>query len=531
MKKIYITLIILLMAMMGMAYLYFSRLNRETSYQEMSLHAATANSGLVFSIENDKSIFEILKGQDLFEKLIGPAKFDQLRLLKEKLVNNNAVNSLAAHRNIFISFSAGKNKEIDYLISTQLNNAQDRPQLLELLKANGLKIDTAKGGTSLRLNDSTSFYVAVEKNLILLSNSPEPVQIALQHKTDSQAKEFAAYINSSSKLRKNSVGNLYINFNRLPALAKAIIPGKLNGNLSALANQHSFAALNYNFSKERLFFNGSSQLNNPKDYLNLFAQLQPQKNTIDNLLPDHTANFRLYAIPGYKSWLVRLKQWFIQHREDQAVKKVIANTKTSYRLNPDEIFPAYFRDQLICFQLSTAENLAAINLSNGDKVKQLMLDISEEYDQDIKKLKVNGLLYAYFGEPLKQFGTPYYTIIDNYMVISNYPATLQHFLNKYRRSELLINNAEYMSQYTQISNSAGVTYYVNYHNSAGLIKKNLYTPYHKHLMAKEGMGAFSSFIYQLSGDQGNFQTNLLINTLPVTATDTLSNLTTSISEQ
>lgn len=67
MKKIYLTLFTLFAAIVGMAYLYFSKLNKETSYKETSLYAATANSGLVFCIQNDKSIFDILKGQDFFE--------------------------------------------------------------------------------------------------------------------------------------------------------------------------------------------------------------------------------------------------------------------------------------------------------------------------------------------------------------------------------------------------------------------------------------------------------------------------------
>lgn len=522
MRKIYITLIILLIAMMGMAYLYFSRLNKESSYHDRSLHAATANSGLVFSIENDKSIFEILKGQDLFQRLLGTAKFNQLQLLKSKLVANPAINSLIEHKNIFISFSAGKNKDINYLISTQLNDDKDQQQLVELLKSGKISIDTANQATTLRINDSTSFYVALDKNLILLSDAAEPIKIALHPNTHQSKQEFAAFINSSSKLSKNSVGNLFVDFNRIPDLAKALIPGKLNGGLAVLSRQNSFAALNYNFSKERLFFNGNTKLNDKQDYLNLFADLQPQKNTIDNLLPDNTANFKLYSITGYKKWLEKLQTWFTNRKGDAAVKQVIANTITNYHLNPDEIFPAYFKNQLIYFQLRGGESLAAINLTNGDKVKQLMLDISEEYDQDIKKLKVSGLLYCYFGEPLKQFGTPYYTIIDNNMVVANRPAALQQFLAKYRQNALLINDAGYINQYAQIANSASVTYYVNHKNSVDLVRNAIYAPYYKHFMAKDGLGSFTSFIFQLNSDKGNFQTNLLINTLSETKSENLT---------
>jgi len=523
MKKIYITLMVLVLALIGMAYLYFSRLNQGTSDHEMSLHAATANSGVVFSLENDKSIFEILKGQDLLWRLIGTDKFNQLRLLKDKLISNPSINNLITHSNIFISFSAGDNRDMDYLISTQLNNEHDQPELLQILKSNGLTISSTAELTTLRLNDSLTFYVGLKKNMILLSNAAAPIKMALHPVQNKSAQEFTAFISSSSKRSKNSVGNLYIDFNRIPELAKAVLPGKLNGGLALLANQHAFAALNYNFSKERLFFNGNSKLTDPHNYLNLFSDLKSQKNTIDNLLPDQTANFRLYSITDYKKWLKTLRSWFAGRKEEATVKKIITTTTKTYHLNPDEIFPQYFKNQLIAFQLSKGESLAAINLSNGDKVKQLMIDISEDYDQDIKKLKVSGLLYCYFGEPLKRFATPYYTIIDNYMVVSNYPSALQQFLRKYRNNELLVNDPDYINQYSQLSNSASVTYYVNRKNSAELSSNTLYAPYHKHFMSAEGLGIFSSFIFQLNGDKGNFQTNLLINTPPDIQNEETSN--------
>lgn len=513
MKKIYTTLIILMMAMLGMAYLYFSNLNRENSYNEISLHAATANSGLIFCIENDKSILEILKGQDFFQKIIGEDKFKQLKLLKDQFIAVPSLNNLIAHKNIFIGFTAGKNKDIDYLISTQLNNEQDKPKFLEAIKSNGVKINTEGLVIKLTLNDSTVFYAAIEKNLILLSNASSPVKAVITANMQKPAADFTAFIKANSKPGKNSIGNLYIDFNRLPALIKTILPGTLNGNLAIMANQNSFSALNYNFSKERLFFNGTTKVNDKKNYLSLYTNLEPQKNNIDNLLPDNTANFRLFSIPEYKKWKKSLNEFFVLNKEDAAVKKIISNTNSTYHLNADEIFPQYFKNQLISFQLSSSENIAAINLSNGDKVKQLLLDLSEDYDQDIKRLKVQGLLYCYFGDPLKKFGSPYYVIMDNYMVFSNQAGALHNFLNKYRSNKLLINTADYVNLYLQISDSANITIYMNRENSESLTRNTIYSSYYKHFISARGIGNFSSFIYQLSGDKGNFQTNFLINAL------------------
>jgi len=520
MKKIYFTLIFLLLAMSGMAYLYFSRLNRENTYNEIGLYAATAHSGLVFCIHNDRSIFEILKGQDLFQHLLGDAKFNKISLLKDKIISSPAINNLIANRNIFIAFSGGKDREINYLISSQLNDEQDKQALVDALQTAGIKASGTRGVMTLPLNDSTTFYLGIEKNLVLLSDKAELVNAGLALNPSQVPHDFVDYIRQNNTLSKNSVGNLFIDFNKIPALLKAILPGNLNGNLALFNRQNSFASLSYNFSRERLFFSGNTKVNAAGSYLNLFTHTASLKNSIDNLLPDNTSNFRLYAIPHYKQWRGTLITWFTSRKEDAKVKQNIADTKQEYRLNAEGIFPVYFKDQLITFETSSSENLGAINLSNGDKVKQLLLDISEDYDQDIKAFKVPELLYSYFGEPLKKFSKPYYVIIDNYMVFANQPGALHNFLNNYRANRLLINTPDYVNLFAQISNSADITFYVNQKNSAPLLRRNIYLPYYKHYLSEKGLGKFSSLIYQLNADKGSFQTNFLINTLPVMQSET-----------
>jgi len=521
MKRIYLTLMILSLAMIGMAYLYFSKLNQEHSYNEVSLYAATENSGLIFSFQNDKSVFEILKGQDFFQKLIGETQFSQLRLLKDKMVSNTAINALIAKRDIFISFSAGQNKHIDYLISTQLNDKQDKSSLLDAVTSNGIQVTDTAGAMKLKVNDSTFFYLGIEKNLVLLSNQLNPVKTAMAVHLQ-KSKEFIAYIQSNNKRSKNSVGNLYIDFNKIPALLKSVLPGSLNGNLAIFNQQDSFSALNYNFSRERVFFSGNSQINDKNSYLYLFTDLEPQKNSIDNLLPENTANFKLFAIPDYKTWRKLLNGWFIAHKEEDKTKKIITKTNDQYHLDAEKIFPVYFKNQLITFQLKSASDLAAINLTNGDRVNQLLLDISDNYDQDIKIMKIPGILYCYFGEPFKKYNKPYYTIIDNYLVCSNQPGSLHEFLQAYRNNHLLVNNTDYINLYSQISSNASITLYVNPKNSGELIRNNIYATHNRYFTSKQNLGEFSSLIYQLSGDKRNFQTNLLLNTIPDSTEHTIS---------
>jgi hypothetical protein len=518
MKKIYITLITLLLAMTGMAYLYFSRLNTQNAAGDKSFNAAIINSGLVFCMRNDKDIVDILGSQGYFNKIVGPEKSAQLSALKNQFLSDPAVNNLITGSNIYISFLPGENHTINYLISTQLNDDREKETLLGVLKARKIAVDGTGPGWRLTLPDSTVFYLGVKDKMIVLSDDSRPVTLAMDAVMDNQSNAFAAFIKSGDKFNKNSLANLYIDFNRLPQLLKTILTNDLTGELSVLNSQHSFAVLSYNFSKQRMFFSGNTRVNDSRNYLRLFSDLLPQKNMIDHILPGNTANFTLYSIPEYLSWRKSLNDWFTVNTEYNDIRKIITLTNQKYRLDLEEIFPKYFRGQLICFQLKSAEKLGAIQLNNGDKVSQLLLDLSEDYSQDIKLLKEPGLLYCYFGEPFKKFRRPYYTIIDNYMVFANYASSLQAFLNSYQKNDLLVNSPDYSNLFNQISDDANITYYINHQNSTGIIRNTVYPSSYPHFSSGDGMKDFSSFIYQLSGDKGNFQTDFLINIRPDTAT-------------
>ncbi|WP_143007826.1 hypothetical protein [Pedobacter antarcticus] len=513
MKKIYFILIVLCIAMFGMAYFYFSKLNTGSDYQENSLFAATANSGLVFSVYNDQRIFDILKGQDLFLQLLGKEKSEQLLLLKDKIADQPAINSLLANSDILISFVPGPGKKISYMISTQLQQDAQKQQLLEALKKGGIKVRQEKELYHINLTDSISFYLGIDKSLILISEAREPIEKSLELMPLKKSQAFVNYIRSAGKLRQNSLGNLYVDFSKIPELLSAVLPGKLSGNLAILNQLESFATLNYNFSKERIFLNGSTKVSEQDQYLHIFSEMQPARITIDQILPDNTSNYRLYSIPDYQSkFKPALDRIFSSQKKDQQISRILNEIKQTYRLDPNKIFPVYFKDQLITFQLKTGENLGAINLSNGDMVGQLLLDISVPYDNEIQQLKSPGLLFAYFGDPMRPFDTPYYTIIDNNLIVANQPSTLQDILRKYKSDNLLMNTKEYTALYNQLSKTAGISFYLNPENSTELARKTLFTPFYKHFLSQQGFRAFSSILLQLNGDKGRFQTNFMINT-------------------
>ena len=238
---------------------------------------------------------------------------------------------------------------------------------------------------------------------------------------------------------------------------------------------------------------------------------QPQQEiTIDQLLPDNTANYTVFTVNDYEHWYKELTTWHQEKNKDKRIEKQFAALNEKYRIDINETFPKYFQKQFALFQLNSGEKLGIIKLKNGDKLAQLLLDLSQEYSAEIRVFSDPSLLYDFFGEPFKKFERPFYIIIDNHLVVANNASSLQVFLNRYRNNELLNNTSDYIYLKDQISNLATICIYINQKNSNTIFGRNLKPPYYKQFKSKNGFKAYNAFAYQLSAENGKFMSNILL---------------------
>jgi uncharacterized phage-associated protein len=509
MKKIVFIIVALFIAIVTMAYLYFSGLSSEHKNSQHSLYAATANSSFIFSFENEQSILDILKSQDLLKEVIGVEKVSQLEAISDYLLKVPGLQKFVQDQSVYIALHPGPGQSISFLYSTQTNTDFTTEQLLQTLKSVDPLLKPAVEIINIALNDSTIFYLGIKENLLLLSTERNLVKAGLEVSKD-QSGKFAEFIQSNSRIAKNSLAEVYINFETLPKLLKAVMPGKLSGELAPLNNQQAYAALVYNFSKEKVLLTGTSVPQSAASYYSIFSNAQSQQLSITNILPDNTSTYTAYAVTDHASFRKLLKQWFKEIMADKKVEHTISDINAKYRIDLEKILPPLFKEQFITFQLSTSERVGAVSLTNGDKLDQLLLELSEDYDEDIKQLKVGGLLYSFFGEAMQNFQRPYYTILDNYMVFANSPSALSSFLSKYKNNKLLINDNNYSNAMEQLPGTSNVNFYLDLHNASRIAQKTIYLPFFKHLNADSGLRNYSSIAYQLSSDNKKFLTTLLM---------------------
>jgi len=521
MKKIVILTTALFLGVALMAYLYFSRLGIENNAKDLALQSATNNAALVFSFQNDKGFYNIMEGQQLIQQVLGQDKMNLLNELKKSIIDDNGLNKYIKDQQIYISVLPDTNKTLNFLITLQVSPENDIKKFYDQLKSKKAISQDSKDIYSIKLNDSLAVFMGVQSQVITVSTSLKLIKDAGIRLSENP---FTEFIKENNQQIKNVLAHVYINFNQAPLLLKSILAGNINGEIAVFDKQNSYAILNYNFSKEKILFNGNTLLKDPNNYLKLFENTPAQSAAIQNILPDNTANYVLYAFDDYAKWSAKLSTLQQQNKTADQANTVIKSIKDQYRVDLNTVFPVYTKNQFVTFQLSTTEKLGAIALSNGEKVRQLLLEVSADYNEDIKIFKSADILFSYFGEPFKKFGRPYYTIIDNNLIVANNASTIQAFLNNYKNNRLLIQTPEYLDAVNQISNTSNVSCYINTKNSAGIFRDNIQQPFYKHLRADSGLKSFDTFCYQMSADRDKFITNLLLNKyLKPAIPDSLSN--------
>ncbi|MNK50668.1 hypothetical protein D3C87_695490 [compost metagenome] len=506
MRKIYILLVLLMLGVAGMAYLYFSNLNREAGGFDNSLNIVSSSAPIIFTFENDKSFYEILSGQDITDNILGEEKSKLLSTIRENIIKNNEINHLIEGEKIVIGFLAGeKNNIVDFVIATQ-TKSQINPALFTKLN---LSLKKEGDFHEVKFGDSAKLYLAINQKSILLSNSLTALgKVVNVDKTSKN--QFANYIKQNIQVNKNTLANVYVDYAKLPLLLKNILNTNLSGELSIFNKQETYASLSYNFGSDKLLLNGYTDVKNPLHYFKLFVEQKEQKINIDQLFPEQTANYTVFAIDDYNKWSTGLKDLQKERKENIKIEQQHKAISDKYRIDINQTFPLYFNKQLAVLQLKSGEKMGIIEIKNGDKLGQLLLDLSSEYAPDVRIFKEADLLANFFGEPFKRFERPFYTIIDNHFVVASYASTIQVFLNSYKNNHLLASTDSYIHFKDQTSNSATIAFYVNNKNSNDIFGRNLKVPYYKQYKSKKGIKDYNAFGYQLSADNGRFMSNILL---------------------
>ena len=152
---------------------------------------------------------------------------------------------------------------------------------------------------------------------------------------------------------------------------------------------------------------------------------------------------------------------------------------------------------------------------------------------EIKYIEVKGLFKAFLGKLFSKIEKPYYTILGDYVVMSDDPKTLLLTIDDYVAQKTLSNKEEYRSFRAKFANQTSVMAYMspNYHfaNFKGLLNPESWESSKKN---QEYIRCFNHVGLSLSGDGDRMRTVLGTQyqpwTAPVVVVDTTDNETDTL---
>lgn len=504
----------LFIVVLSLAYLYFSNLNVKSRNNDRILSEIPADAAMLFQYPNDKSLYDIFKDYTLFDTIIGAQHKDELSWIK---LLQSDYQKLATHiqgQRVFLSFHPSKTDSVSFLWSVVVKDKLTIEKLLPILKENSEIKSSIKNKTGNDIIELISsdlkrpFYICIDKGVIRASFSFDLIRKSLDPDSKKISNEFIKAINTGLKQDANALANLFINYDQ-PGFLKPYFRRKLSQNLEFFESFRGYSSLELNYKSDVMMFNGITRTSlKENNYINIFLNQKPVKNTIKRVMPYNTSSSITYGISDYSGFKNDLNQLFKSRKELDTLNKQIAEILSETGINPERDITPLWNNEFGTLHLSTYENLGIIKVKDGRKLQFYLDPLSANYSESVRKMKYDNLFYSFFGDPLKKYSKPYFTVIDNLLILSNSPVSINRFLNHYN-SERLIYNSNAYTQFDQlVADQSNISFAIYLSNARSLLNSSLRKGYSNNFSSKRyGLKDFYAVSYQLSSNKEYFFTN------------------------
>jgi len=504
----------LLLAVVSVAYLYFSNLNVKSRSNNRILSEIPSDASVIFQHENDQSLYDIFKDYTIFDTIAGAQKKEEIHWLTDFILSTTALNTLTSGQKVFLSFHPSKSDSLHFLWSMQLKETLNEEEIRSILAkdtSNQVVKSQETGQNIFLIKNKTlnrAFYLAVDKGIARGSFNKDILFRSLDKKSEKIDPEFIKIINEGIRKDENALANLFINYKK-QGLLRPFFRKDLSGNFEIFKVFPGYSSLTMNYKSDALMFNGLtniSEINN--SYLKLFLSQAPVKNTIKRILPYNTSNSVVYGLSKYKKFHDELSSLFKARKELDTLNKQIELITTETGVNPDRDIKKLWGNELSVMQLSTFENLVIIKVTNGTQMQFFLDPLSSSYSEPIKKINYSNLFYYYWGDPLKKYPKPFYMITDNLLILSNSPGTLQRYLKDYNSERFLLRTEAFIQFDQLVGDQSNISFILHLNNSASLLKNLLKPNYAKNFgLNNHGLKDLYALSYQLASNKDHFFTN------------------------
>lgn len=522
MRNTIIVTVVLFIAVILASIFYFGDLNKDQQVLVRPIGFLPEDTYLITSFINDETTDNIFKDYEIFTAIVGEDAQSELSNLKQKLLRNKKLSSYLSGSEIFLSFHPESNGT-STLFSIPTTNPIEKENVSQVFSDLNQKfkvneIDTlGKIIYSFKLLNSDSvktknqdsiFHVLYHSNIFFASYSLDLLLKISDKDTKKLQEDQIEFFNKNNK--KNSPFTVYLPQQNLPSILSEYKRNRAGDFLSQFINLNGQTVWNINYKQDALMLSGESELTDNKDqYIALFANQNKTNQELFNFFPAKTMMFIEYSYHDKKTWYSDLSKWQKLNKDQNQAQ----NLKQQLNKDRPELYndlQNVFGQNFAVAEQTNSDYLGFITIQDTTKFREIINAFSEITVDSIYRFRYNNIPSLYYGKGMQAFSRPYFTIIDDHIVMANNQGTIQQYLKTWKSKDLLIGTIGFKN-YEQIQgNEANVTLFLNTKNADNYLINTLTSRYRKNYRDKDNYGFqdFYSWSLQLSGNGGNFISRL-----------------------
>ena len=438
-----------------------------TQKSERRIKAVPKSAFMIFEAEDMGNAFDELYQNSLWQiiekekslNLIG----DQLRSLNDFL-NKNKV-SVESDK-ILLSLHKTGAKSFDYLVYLDAEDVnvesiigfgKYKVSTKEYDNANIAKYSLPGVSTPIHVCNYKGIFI-FSRSTILIENSVRQLNSGMSLMNDKNFKSLYNSINPKEDF------NVLINMPKLSSLSTWASQKEV---VLWTAKFSDWIELDVSPEEDEVFFNGIASTNDSiGHFLGVFKNLNASAITIDELLPSATSFSVSYGIENFPKYYRSYTEYLRKNGKLQRFKI----TQKAYKIPRSDLFDSWIDDQFTLASITS--NKTTVNYNDLVLIKskdealaiealQLVSDKSviDFRSYAIRKFDQKNVLKSYLGDGFNRISMPYYTVIDEVVVLSDNLKIVKDVISDYLDGRSLSNYQHFISVKSDLSSKSNVLFY------------------------------------------------------------------------
>jgi antitoxin component YwqK of YwqJK toxin-antitoxin module len=328
-----------------------------------------------------------------------------------------------------------------------------------------------------------TLYLSVINNNLIASYTHTLVEASIDQLNEPTIGRDLKFIEINQKLSDNKMIRFFIQYNYIDEYVY-ILTHSSEKWIQDLSKNLIFSGFDMDLSNDNKWIaEGFTNTNESSfEYFQAFQNSGLGHQDIANIAPQRTSMYFSLGFDDFSEFYTNYLT--LQKNNPSDFKEFEKNTKKIEDLLAIDIkkdFVDWIDDEIALLKLEPmskeknndfalvfkAKNQTKANIGLNKILKQIKKKTPVKFkevtykDYPIKFMSIKGFFKLFMGGYFKKLVTPYYTIIDDYVIFSNHPNTLKYIITDYTENNTLQKSVNYKKFKSNFSKESNLFVYIN----------------------------------------------------------------------